>query len=150
MAKYKNKTILPAGVELDGILTLNPEILSEEEFKVHLIQWADKQNRQINIDDITITEYDEGWQNKLESNKHNFSITIQSNQTDGVLKLDEGNIGFSIQYKPFVTGEEYTLYFIVTIKISGEEPFDIAFSSFIKGGDTVTGHGDVNITAKSS
>ena len=147
MPKYKNTTKLPQGIELDGVLTFSPEEVSNNAFKIHLIQWSDEKNRPIALDNITIKQYDEKWQNPIDD-KLVITPVIQSSNTDGVLKLDDGNIGFSIQYKPFVAGEEYKAWFIVTIKIVGEDSFDIAFSSFIKGGGTSTGHGDVNITPK--
>jgi hypothetical protein len=149
MPIYKNTTKLPAGIELYGIVTYNPEVGSTDAKKIHLIQWSDDQNRSIALENITIKQYDEKWINEFPENTIVFSSKIRSSTEDGDLVLENGNIGFTIEYNPYNNGEEYTLFFIVTIKIGDEEPFDIAFAAFVKGGNgQSTGSGDVNITPK--
>lgn len=146
MPTYENNTELPVGIRISyGVLTITPEVTSKEAYKLHLIQWKDKENRPINVENIVIKQYDTEWQNQFPENVLEFIPRIQSDKSDGLLKLREGNIGFSIQYQPYTTTEEYSIYFIVTIKIEGENSFDIAFNSSIKGGNQSGGVGDVNI-----
>lgn len=143
MAKYKNKTKLPSGVEFERIETLSPEIPNADAIKTHIIEWSDTSKRKIEL--VTIKQYDVDWQNEITTNVLDFTHNEISSNSDAILQTEPENIGVVIYYKPFKPGEEYAVWFIVSIQLEGTvDAFDVAFYSYIKGGNPTNGQGDVN------
>jgi hypothetical protein len=137
---YQNKTKLPLGVKFERIITLSPENISKNSVKEHIIEWSDINGRP--IESISIKEYDADWLNQKSN-----SITIINKQLSsadtGIYKLSNKNSGYLIRYQPFIPAEAYNLWFIVSIKLKGENAFDVAFFSSITGGNPPT-QGDAN------
>lgn len=141
MGNYKNNTSLPEGIFWERILTITPEIKDQDAAKVNIIEWSDEHHRELSIDNIVIKQYDKDWQNEIV--KSEFIIELLDEKSDDVYKLEDGNRGFAVFYKPFVREEEYELWYIVTITLKDCEPFDVAFYSSIKGGHN-NGQQDLN------
>jgi hypothetical protein len=141
--KYKNKTKLPKGVDFERIETVTSEVVNVDTVKTHIIEWSDLQKDR-NVESVIIKQYSDNWQTELNPPILSFQSNILSDDSVGVFQLTDDNRGVAISYKPYTTGEEYSIWFIVSITIAGETvPFDVAFYSYIKGGDT-NGHGDLN------
>lgn len=137
---YKNNTKLPAGVEFVRISSFSPENVTTKSVKEHIIEWSDTNKR--NIESITINEFNSDWNKVINS-----TITITnkelSENDNGIYKLNNGNKGVLVNYRPFKPSEYYELWFIVSIKLVGETAFDIAFYSCKFDGNPPT-QGDAN------
>jgi hypothetical protein len=138
---YKNKTKLPIGVQFERIFTTSPENISTSSVKEHIIEWSDIENRE--IEKIDITQYTDDWQSAITPPTIIFKQKELTDDDDGFYKIADNNSGVWIQYNPYTVAEKFNLWYIVSIKLKGEESFDIAFYSFKDGGNPPT-QGDAN------
>ncbi|MFN8284737.1 MAG: hypothetical protein U0U67_16050 [Chitinophagales bacterium] len=138
------KKLYDAGIEIVRVETITPDMITSGSSKVHVIEWSDKNNR--SIKEINVKETDSNWINDKLTNELEYNCRKDLNEnSEYIFKLQPGNKGIAISYKPFNTVEDMELSFYVTIMLEDGFQFSHAFRTFIHGGGgNNSGVGDSN------